>query len=118
MLKGAVLGWDTYEVYAGDSEQEAMDFLNSLPIIEGQHYVVVEVPNTVIAKDRGGVYRPSKLWRGEDWVALTYEEVDADGRRQFWPHWKPGAGQEQMTNPPKKKQATSTDKPWWHFWKG
>ncbi len=109
LLKGAVLGWDIYEVYSGESEQEALDFLNTIPVLAGQYYVVVEVPNAIVARDRGGIYRPSTSWRGDGWVALKYEEVDVEGRKLFWPNWQAPAGQEQSQRPPKKK--------WRPFWR-
>lgn len=110
MLKGAMLGYDTYEVYAADSEREALDFLNRITVIEGQYYVVVEANGAVVARDRGGVYRPSKSWRGDGWVSQKWPRMDAKARRQFWRHWTGSFGEASPGSSP-------TGKRWWEFWK-
>jgi hypothetical protein len=87
LLKGAMFGYDTYEVYAADSDAEARQFLNGISITEQQFYVVVEVPGGVIARDRGGIYSPSASWRGDGWTSIKWEEADSKARKQFWQHW-------------------------------
>jgi len=82
-----MFGFDTYEVYAADTEQEALEFLNSLRIDESQYYVVVESPGSVVGRDATGIYRPSQSWRGNDWSSSGYEKYDLAGRKHFWPHW-------------------------------
>ena len=59
LLKGAMIGYDTYEVYTADTEAEARQFLDGVSVTEQQYYVVVEVPGGVVARDRGGIYSPS-----------------------------------------------------------
>jgi len=110
LLKGAMFGYDTYEVYAAESEQEALDFLNGIVVIEGQYYVVVETPAAVVARDRGGIYRPSKSWRGDGWVAQKWKQMDGKGRRQFWRHWSGAFDDGTAGNSPSGKR-------WWEFWK-
>jgi hypothetical protein len=95
LLKGAMAGSDTYESYLADTEKEALDFLNGITVSGQQYYVVVEVPGAVVAKDQGGVYRPSASWRGNDWVSVKWAEADSERRGRFWQYWKvPTAGPE------------------------
>jgi hypothetical protein len=110
LLKGAMFGFDTYEVYAADSEPEALDFLNRVKVIEGQYYVVVETPAAIVARDRGGIYRPSKSWRGDGWVSQKWRPMDAKGRRQFWRHWTGSFGEG-------TPESSTRGKKWYEFWK-
>lgn len=49
-------------------------------------------------KDRCGIYRPSESWRGKGWVAVAYEQLEADGRKQFWRHWNPPSEKKEVTH--------------------
>ncbi|OQX04772.1 MAG: hypothetical protein BWK76_28305 [Desulfobulbaceae bacterium A2] len=66
-LPGQLIGKDTYEVYQADTVADATAFLNGRNIVEQQYYVIVETPEGIVGKDKGGVYKPSKNWRGDDW---------------------------------------------------
>lgn len=105
LLKGAVMGYDTYEVYSAGSEREAREFLNGISVTERQYYVVVEAPGAVVARDRGGIYSPSAAWRGKDWLSMRWVEVDAEGRELFWPNGKPSPEEAARTAGSGKKRA-------------
>lgn len=108
LLRGGIGGFDTYEVYAADSESEAATFLESFRVHEGQYYVVVEFPNGVLGRDRGGIYRPSAGWRGDDWTAMKYDPRVPDTEGQFWRQCPPEF--RKQTQPLEKKK-------WWQLWK-
>ena len=63
-LPGQLMGEDIYEVYAASTEAEAKAFLATKSVTRQQHYIVVETPEGVFAKDQMGEYAPSRNWRG------------------------------------------------------
>jgi len=116
-----MFGFDTYEVYAADSEHEAMDFLKNIRVEEPQYYVVVDVPSGAIGRDRNGIYRPSTSWRGADWSASRYEDYDLAGRKHFWTHWKDHDAYEPESTGKaiplgEEQKRENTRKKWWRFW--
>lgn len=93
LLKGAMFGDDTYEVYRADNKDQALEFLNDITVGGQQYYVVVETRFEVVGKDRRGIYSPSESWRGDNWVSERWRDLDQEARRRRWLHW-PGPFEE------------------------
>ena len=64
VLPRVMFGEDVYEVYEGESKNQALDFLSTKAVTRQQHYIVVETPDGVFGMDRTGIYEPSRNWRG------------------------------------------------------
>jgi len=111
-LKGQAFGYDDYEVYFADTEGEALKFLKKISVSDNQYYVVVETPGKNVAKDRMGIYNPSRAWRGDDWFSMKWDDkgMEAKQRKHFWKHWSGPFDDIPEIPVPKGKK-------WWQFWK-